>query len=397
MDFSYKQKLSQDERQDRKQVYKSIRDAFSEKYSFLGAQASRELLMSAASWNINKYSDPPIRYRNHVMLTWAPGWLKSTILRKMKRVLGDQLVSDCGKFTSAVLRGSLDGGSYSPPLVLQSPFIVSTEFGQTDFSDDQLLSSFLALLEEGETNVSLNKLAGMSESQKENVEQKFMDGNNNRQIKFKENNFDLNTDFVFWGATHDSSQLTENALKSRFNIVTPNQPLTGEVTEAVDKSPSLEKLLDKTDIKGVRRVIRSQDEVATNFKPPSSFYTKYSLSPREARDVESYMAARNWWGLKVNPEIMREYIEELKHSRKIADMSSAERVKHLIFDSPKTYQQIMDATGYSKIEIHNILERLDAKRAGTGQETKWVVRSGDRNIQNVEDGKPDWLNDIENV
>lgn len=387
-------KLSKDERQERRQVYTTIRDAFAEKYSFLGAQAAREMLMSAASWNINKYSDPPMRFRNHVMLTWAPGWLKSSMLRKMKTVLGDDLVSDCGKFTSAVLRGSLDGGNYSPPLVLKSPIVVSTEFGQTDFGDDELLSSFLALLEEGETNVSLNKLAGMSESQKENVEQRFKAPNGEKQIKFKENNFDLKTDFVFWGATHDPAQLSENALKSRFNVVTPAEPLTGKVTEAVDKASPIQDILDQQDVKDVRRMLRSQEEVATNFKPPSQFYTEFSLSPRESRDIQSYMAARNWWGLEVNPKIMREFTQQLKESRRIADMAPAERVKNLIFDEPKSYSEIMNETGYSKIEVHNILEQLDASRAGSdADETKWVVRSGERTNDDEEESTKERLFD----
>lgn len=391
-----KTKLKENERQNRRDVYKNIRDAFAEKYSFLGAQSARELLMSAASYNVNMYSDPPMRFRNHVMLTWSPGWLKSSMLRKMKKVLGNDLVADCGKFTSAVLRGSLDSGNYSPPMVLKSPIVVSTEFGQTDFGDDELLSSFLALLEEGETNVSLNKLAGMSESQKENVENKFAGPDGERRIKFRENEFDLKTEFVFWGATHNPAQLSENALKSRFNVVTPNKPLTGEVTEAVDKSPSIEKLLNKQDINDVRRILRSQEEVATNFKPPSSFYTNFSLSPRESRDIQSYMAARNWWGLEVNPKIMREYTKQLKKSRKIADMTPAERVKNLIFDEPKSYDEIMSATGYSKIEIHNIFEQIDAKRAGTSDgATAWVVRSGERGGDEEDTTKEKIFGDLE--
>lgn len=392
-----KPKLSESERQSRKQVYEKIRDAFAEKYDFLGGQAAREMLMSAASWNVNRYSDPPMRFRNHVMLTWSPGWLKSSMLRKMKKVLGDDLVSDSGKFTSAVLRGSLDSGSYSPPLVLKSPIVISTEFGQTDFSDDELLSSFLALLEEGETNVSLNKLAGMSEGQKSNVEERFKRPDGDKAINFGENEFSLKTDFVFWGATHDPTQLSENALKSRFNVVTPAQPLTGNVTEAVDKAPPIEKILDKTDLKDVRRMLRSQEEVATNFKPPSEFYQEFSLSPRESRDIQSYMAARNWWGLEVNPKIMKDYARQLKESRRIADMTPAERVKNLIFDSPMTYDEIKEKTGYSKIEIHNIFEQIDAKRAGTdANQTAWVVRSGERGGDEEESSlKDDFLSDVE--
>lgn len=371
-----KTELDESEKENRKEVFENIVSAFAEKYSFLGAQMARECLMSAASWNIDKYSNTPFRFRNHVMLTWSPGWLKSSMLRQMRDVLGDDMVATCGKFTSAVLRGSLNGGQYSPPLVLKAPIVISTEFGQTDFSDEEMMGSFLALLEEGETNVSLNKLAGMAEGQKRNYEEVY-DG----QLEFKENEFDLKTNFVFWGATHDPSLLSEHALKSRFNVVTPAQPLTGEVTEAVDSAPSVKDQLTTEDITAVRRILKEDTESKTNFKPPSSFYKKYTLSPRESRDLQSYMAARNWWGLEVNPKIMKEYIEQLQHSRKIADMTPAQRVKNLIFDDPKTYDEIQAQTGYTKIEIHNIFDSIDAKRAGTGGESaKWVVRSGEKNI-----------------
>jgi len=382
-------KLSKSEKQNRKDVYTNIRDAFAEKYSFLGAQAARELLMSAASWNIDKYSDPNMRYRNHVMLTWEPGWLKSTLINKMQKVLGEELVSTVGKLTAAVLRGSVKGGKFSPPTPMKSPIVASTEFGQTDF-DDELHNTLLTLLEEGKTNVSLNKIAGMSESLKENVEKKY-----DEQIQFKaENEFTLEADFVFWGATHDPSLLTEYALKSRFNVVTPSKPLIGEVTASVDNSRSVETILDKSDIKLARRAIRSKKEAATSFKPPKTYYTEYSLSPRMARDVQSYMAARNWWGLDVSPDIMQNYIEELKRSRRIADMSPEQRVKNLIFDNPMTYDQIQKKTGYRKIEIHNIFEKIDAKVAGTDPEkTNWVVRSGERTRKQRED-TADFLKDL---
>jgi hypothetical protein len=368
--------------EERKAVYEEIRDAFAEKYSFLGAQVAREMLLSAASWNIQEYSDPPMRFRNHVMLTWKPGWLKSSMLRKMKKVLGDDMVSTCGKLTAAVLRGSVDGGRFSPPKPLRTPIVVSTEFGQTTF-EDELLNTFLALLEEGKTNVSLNKLAGLSEGEKENIENKYGDSINFRS----ENEFDLNTNFVFWGATHDPAQLNENALKSRFNVVTPAKPLTGKVTEAVDSSPSVESLIDQSTLKACRRMIKSSKEVPTDFQPPSSFYEKYTLTPRESRDVQAYMAARNWWGLEVNPDVMENYIDHMKHSRRIASMGPRERVLNLIFDNPHSYEEIMKETGLSKVEVHKILQQIDASKAGTNPtDTEWVVRSGAGNNDDGIDG-----------
>lgn len=381
--------LTKSEQKDRKEVYTDIRDAFAEKYDFLGAQVARECLLSAASWNIDKYSDPPMRFRNHVMLTWQPGWMKTTMLLKMRKVFGDELVSTCGKITEAAIRGSIESGRFSPPKPLRTPIVISTEFGQTEF-EGELLHTFLNLLEEGRTNVSLNKIAALSESEKRNVEKKYND-----EVVFKaENEFDLNTSFVFWGATHDPKQLDENALKDRFNIITPAKPLTGEVTEAIDTAPSIESQLSQDTIHAVRRMIRSDKPVSTNFKPPSAFYRKYGMSPRTSRDVQAYMAARNWWGLETTPDVMEEYIKHLQKSRRISSLSTEERVLELIFDNPMTYDEIQQNTGLTKVEIYKILQRIDASRAGTGDEkAEWVVRSGDRKFseEDEEDDASEFL------
>lgn len=367
----------------RKEVFTEVHEAFAEKYDFLGAQVSRECLLSAASWNIEKHSDPPMRFRNHIMLTWDPGWLKSSMLMKFKKILGDDMVSTCGKVTEAVLRGSVENGRFSPPKPLRTPIVISTEFGQTNF-EDELLHTFLNLLEEGRTNVSLNKLASLSESEKENIQEKY--GN---RVNFRsENEFDLNTSFVFWGATHDPVQLEENALKSRFNVVTPAQQLTGKVTEAIDKSPPVEELISQESVTALRRMLRQDIAMETNFKPPTAFYEEYKLSPRESRDVQAYMAARNWWGLDTSPGVMEEYIQHLKRSRRIASLDMDERVLDLIFDNPMTYEGIENRTGLTKVEIYKILQRIDAKRAGTGDDkTEWVVRSGDSNLDFRDDEK----------
>lgn len=365
-------KIDADERTARKEVFKEITEAFAEKYSFLGYQVASNCLMSVASWNLEKHSDPPMRYRNHVMLTWQPGWVKSTMLIKMKKILGDELVSTCGKVTDATLRGSVKSGRFTPPKPLRTPIVVSTEFGQTEF-EGELLHLFLNLLEEGRSNVSLNKLGQLGNSERNDIEEKY-DG----EIKFKaENEYNLDTDFVFWGATHDPSMLTENALKDRFMVVTPSKPLTGEVTRALDNSPPVESMIDRETVKAVRRMATSEKECSTNFKPPDSFYTEYHLKPREARDLQSYMAARNWWGLDTSPELMRDYIEHLKWSRKKSSLSMDERILEMIFDNPMTYEEIKGSTGLSRVEIYKACDRIDADIHSFGSgEPKWVVRSG---------------------
>lgn len=358
-------------KEERRQVYREIVDAFSVKYSWLGGQTAREMLMSAASWNIQKHSNPPFRYRTHVMLAWKRGYLKSTMMRVMAKILGDDLTSVMGKVTDAAMRGSVSGKQFQPPKPLRTPIVISTEFGQTNF-DDELHNLFLNQLEEGVTNVSLNKIGVLSDNQRKNIENTF-----DERVKFKENNeYNLKSDFVFWGATYDPRQLEDDALRSRFNVVTPAKPLDHSITESVDSAPPVHSQLDTTTVKDVRSFLRSDREFPTSFQPTATLYREYNLNPRESRDIQSYMACRNWWGLEVNPEIMSDYIEFMQQSRRAFIQEPEERVFDLVFDNPMTYEEIEDRTGLTRREIYKIMQRIDAVRTNLKDETEWVVWSG---------------------
>lgn len=359
-------------KEERREVFNNIVEAFGMKYSWLGAQASREMLMSAASYNIQAHSDPPFRFRTHLMLAWERGWFKSTIMRKMADVLGSEMTSTIGKVTDAAMRGSVSGGSFNPPKVLSSDIVISTEFGQTDFSDE-LLNLFLNQLEEGHTNVALNKIGHLGDNQRKNIENDY-----SGKINFKENNeYDLKTDFVFWGATYDPSKLSDDALRSRFNVVTPAKPLDPEITKAADNTPDVFTLLDNDTIRKARRFLNSDKSMPTDFRPPDSFYDKYNINPRESRDIQSYMACRNWWGLSTDPDVMRDYIEYLKESRRLSTMEPEERVFDLIFDNPMSYSELKRKTGLGRKELFKIMQRINAQRYDLDESGRqWVIWSG---------------------
>lgn len=376
------QKSKEKIQQERRQVYNEIVEAFGVKYSWLGGQAAREMLMSAASWNIQKYSDPPFRYRTHVMLAWERGFLKSTMMRVMADILGSENTSIIGKVSDAAMRGSVSGKSFTPPKPLKSPIVISTEFGQTDFNDE-LLNLFLNMLEEGHTNVALNKIAQLTKNQKNNIEENY-----DRRIQFGENNeFDLKCDFVFWGATYDPSKLSDDALRSRFDVVTPVKTLNHEITRAADNNPSVKRQLSKTTIRDARRYLTQEKKFPTDFRPSKNMYKKFNLNPRESRDIQAYMASRNWWGLNTNPDVMRKYIEYMKESRRISTMKPEERVFELVFDNPSTYKELISETGLDKRALFKILKRIDAQKIGIGKggKTEWVIWSGD--------GEPEEEND----
>lgn len=60
-------------------VYNEVQGAFTRKYSWLGAQFSKEFLESCASWNIQQFSKPDFRLRKHIALFWEPAWIKTVI------------------------------------------------------------------------------------------------------------------------------------------------------------------------------------------------------------------------------------------------------------------------------------------------------------------------------
>jgi hypothetical protein len=345
------QKNKKEIKQKRKRIFKEVVQAFEEKFSWLGHQAARELLLSAASWNIEEHSNPPFRYRTHVMLAWEKGWFKSTILRKMRGIMGDAMTSKIAKVSDAALRGSSAGGEFTPPKVLKAPILVSTEFGQTDFSDE-LLNMLLALLEEGETNVALNKLGGVTDKQRQKVQKDY-----GGKVSFTDTNeFEFETNFVMWGATYDPSKLQDDALRSRFNIVTPAKPLDHQITDCADHNHFH---IDSDVVKNLRDELRRDMEMETNFTPPKKLYKKYNLEPRESAPLQSYMACRNWWGLEVNPDVMEDFIQHLQRSRKLAQMNPEDRIFDLIFDNPMTYEEMEKETGYNRRNLYKILNRMN--------------------------------------
>jgi len=357
-------------KQERKAIYKKIVNAFETKYSWLGRQAAEEMLLSVASWNIEKNSNTTgIRYRNHVMLAWERGWIKSTLMRKMAGLLGDEMVTTMGKVTDAALRGSVSGGSFNPPKPLKAPIVISTEFGQTKF-EDELLNMFLAMLEEGRTNVALNKVGNLTPQAKQNTKDKYGDA-----ITFTDSNeFEVKCDFVFWGATYDPTMLSDGAMRSRFNVVTPEKNLNHEIIESVSQNSFN---LDKDVVRSFRKHVKSERPMQVDFDMPSHIYKDYKFNMREFRDTKAYMAARNWWGLDITPDVIEEFAEHMKESRRVATMSRHDRIFDLIFEDAKTLDELATKTNYERQEVYKILQDLmRSHNAMNTPEGKYIIYSG---------------------
>jgi hypothetical protein len=91
---------------------------------------------------------------------------------------------------------------------------------------------------------------------------------------------------------------------------------------------------------------------------------------------------------------MKRYIEHLKHSRRIASMSPEERVFDLIFGDPKTFDEIVEETGYSEKEVYTYLDRLDPQKIPVEDGIEWVIYRGDEGSSQTDNNDED-DNDLE--
>jgi len=167
----------------RSKIYNEIVDAFEQKYFFLGKQFAEEFLLTAASRNIQDYSEPDFRVRRHLLLYWQCSWLKSSLLHKARHLLGRELCMGLSDISNAALRGTVEAGRFISPYTLKRPFAVCTEFGQVVNKGDssELVQKLLNVLEEGEVEVSLGKISLLTPEERIKAEEKwgiyFIDSN----------------------------------------------------------------------------------------------------------------------------------------------------------------------------------------------------------------------------
>ena len=352
----------------RRQAFETVVEAFENKYSFLGKQFAEEFLLSLASWNIQENSDPDYRIRRHLLLFWAPGWLKSTLLMKAYNILGPELCLHMSDVSIAALRGTVDCNKFITPFTLKKPFAVCTEFGQlATSSETEVVQKLLNVLEEGIVTVSLAKISYLSEIQKEEIERKY-------PITFVDNStFTYRANWILMAGTYNKKYLIDNALESRFIILTPRQKLGADLAKYVNKAEPFH--LDLEAVHTVREEIKSTEPTDTIVDLPDEVYEEIpELTMRDTSYLNSYILCKEWWGFKIPKEEILNVAQRHLAARKILWSTAQDKVLSVIETEPATISEIKAKTGLDKTEIIKALKRIGARKViDKDGKTRWKI------------------------
>jgi hypothetical protein len=341
----------------REEIYNDIVTAFSQKYDWLGRQYAEEFLNTAASYNIQKYSNPEFRVRRHLMLCWSAAWLKSSLLKRTYEILGSGLCTLMTDITRAALRGTVEAGQFISPFTLKRPFSICTEFGQIISGSDtgELTQELLNVLEEGLLNVSLGKISYLSAASREDAANKY-------GIEFLDNNtFTYSTNWILLASTYNRKFLVDNALESRFTIVYPEKKLDNALTKhLVEAGPFT---LNTETVLAFRQLLLDDKGIDTREKLPHEAYEdEHPLTPRDSGAILSWMLCRKWWGFKTSKDEVLQIIEQIRSRRENLWKTADDKVFDAIESLAKTAEQIAKETDLTKRQVYYSLRNIRASR-----------------------------------
>jgi hypothetical protein len=352
----------------RSEVWDNIIEAFQDKYSFLGEQFAEEFMLTCASWNIQEHSLPDYRIRRHLLLFWIPGWIKSSLLMKAYNVLGDDMCMHMTDVSTAALRGTVESGKFMTPFTLKRPFAVCTEFGQlSSSSDTEIIQKLLNVLEEGVVNVSLGKISWLTAGQRFEIEQKL-------PITFiDDNTFTYKTNWILMAGTYNKKYLVDNALESRFVVMTPKKVLDSSLAKYINRADPFH--LDLDTVNTFRTELLSTDKTDVTVDLPDEVYDMHpELTMRDTSYLNSYILCKEWWGQDVSKEDIINRAQQYLDSRMSLWSTSQEKLFSCIEQTAKTMGEIMSETGLKKDEIVKTLKAVGA-RATIDKEGKkrWII------------------------
>lgn len=339
------------------EIYNEIVKCFEHDFSWLGKQVAEEFLLSAASWNIQTYSNPPFRVRRHLLLFWKPGWLKSCLLERFHTLLGPELCTMMSDITNAALRGTVEAGRFISPFTLKRPFSICTEFGQIIGSADstELIQKLLNVLEEGIVLVSLGKIGQLSAVQRDEIQEEY-------GITFiDQNTFTYRTNWVLFAGTYNRKFLVDNAFESRFRLITPDYRLDSKLTKYVINTPQ-EGVPEDLAIE-FRRAIMDKHSVESHMKLPDEIYEIFEdIDPRSCGQLLSYKLCRAWWGIKTTDEEIIELAKKLKAQSDELWRTADDKVFDALMEGPKTLKQLVEETGLSRRQVYYSLKNIKATK-----------------------------------
>ncbi len=358
-------------------IYNAVIESFENKFSWLGKQFAQEFLCAVASYNLEENLKFDARIRNHILLFWQHGWLKSSLIYRAFDILGNDNAAYITDISEPALRGSVeftsDGESqYVPPFVKEKPFIIVSEIGSLThkYRSDSLVQEMLTILEEGFNSTQLIKIARLSPEQRAKAEEEYgvrFEGLS--RVYFK-------TNCVWIGATYNADYIVDNAFASRWEIQRPNQELTSKLTKWINRHSWH---IDEDVVENLRKLIG--DKPDPNLKAyfnkylPDEMYDKYpQLSPRMSRSLKVYRLCRAYWGLKTDDDMLVNRLDNIIVSQDSVSEGWIDKVLEYLRKNGKcTYNDIKDGVKIPSAILFNVLKHSDVSRIKKKNKTYYYM------------------------
>lgn len=335
----------------KRKIYDEIVTAFENKYLGLGREVGEEFLLTAASWSIQEYNEPDFRVRRHLLLFWEAGWMKSSMLCKMYEILGTDNCIYTSDLSLASLRGSVDYGKFVVPACMKKPFSIATEFGQISGSDNQeLVQKLLNVLEEGIVTVSLVKIGQLNPQDRERIQTEY-------KVQFLDDNtFTYRTNWTLLAGTYNKKFLSDNALESRFNIISPRDQLTPALVKHVNESGPFD--LSEEAVWSFRDILKKKQDIEMKIKLPEEVY-ELKMTMRDCSQIVSHIMGKQWWGVTMKKDDIYELAKKYQKNSLDVWTSSKDKVFDCLSDGePRSIDEIEKDTGLIKRTVYYAIKDL---------------------------------------
>ena len=340
------------------QVNTAILDEFERCYGWLGRQMAEKLLLSLATINIHRYGGYSYRLRQNLLMLWKAGYFKSTIVRRFIDIINYSgkpnaiLITD---ISDSSFMGSSKDKNFLVPLYAKYWIIVIDEMAKYTDSKTEQFQTLLSVLEDDHVIRQLIKFGEVSEKEKK---------------RSKVYGIEWIDEFTFKapvragviGNTYKNDFITDEAMQSRFNIVTPKQDLDADLVKHINKYGdsfnvppdiclSLQHHFHNDSIKNSPLTYTLPSEVIID-----------GVSGRTLSELKKWALAREWWGFTTSLQEIENRRDVIINSQQYATKNSADKVIDLISERPYTAKEIIEVLGMPKSNLYRILRRLPTIR-----------------------------------
>jgi hypothetical protein len=328
---------------------------FKNLYEIPGEVGASELMLSLATLFLQRTNHFDGRIRKHVLLHWQHGWLKTTILLVMKDILPDFIKANYStKVTEAALRGSVAGGRFYPPEIKVSDVVIYPELSSImNAQDAELVGNLLSALEEGRVRVSLVRFHELDEYGLQDAAK--------YGINVSEGRISYTTDVIVWAASHTLDNIVPSlrrAFLDRFSIVSiPQYLLTTKLASRI------------------RRRQRDRNLEAELRQELSRFFKKDFTLPDKGEVHDVIDSVLSNVTVTVNPRLQYELFKtglayllygkenlrgllKCKLSQYLSMPRSKQEVLEGVISTPKTQEEILRETGWSRATFYRVLEHV---------------------------------------